>query len=111
MAGSRRRKARYPSASAAARPVVSVRMRSILCTRTLSIHESTARLAKLADAIRFAVGDVENAVGGEEAVRARQLATKRACLRTVAARARAEHGGDHAGLEVDAADGVIFGVG
>jgi hypothetical protein len=59
----------------------------------------------------LAVPDIENTAIDEHAVRARKGAPKRIGLRTVSSVARAEHGGDDAGLDLDPANDVVFRVG
>src|SRR5215212_2054258 len=67
--------------------------------------------AEHADAMRFAVAHVEDAVrAGTDAMRARQRAVQRVAVGSIAARPRAEYGRDHAGPQVDAPDGVVLGV-
>ena len=61
------------------------------------------------DAVRFAVADVEHTAGAGE----RRAGGQRVPLdpvRAVAARPGAEHGGDDAGVQVDAPDRVVLGV-
>ena len=61
--------------------------------------------------MRFAVGHVDDPFVDEDAVGPGQLALQRIAHRAVAALTCTEHGGDHAALQVDAANGVALGVG
>src|SRR5512143_4011712 len=62
--------------------------------------------------VRLAVADVHRSgCAHENPVRTREAAILRRSVRTVAALPRADNGRDHAGPEIDAADGVALGVG
>lgn len=60
--------------------------------------------------MRFAIRHEQRALREQHAVRSRKFPRQRICLRAVTAHAGPQHRQDNSSLEVDAPDGVIFGI-
>ena len=83
---------------------------AFFCSHSKRFRTSPPGLFQQADAVVFAVANVDAAAADEYAVRARQLAGEWIAVGTVTALARAGDSRDDAGLEIDPADRVVFRV-
>jgi hypothetical protein len=78
----------------------------------LPVAPLLASLDQHADAMRFAVADVDRAsCVGEHTMRPGQRAPQRVSVGAIAALPDAEDGSDDASLEIDPANDVILGIG